>query len=226
MTLDYACVMSSAPVRVAVVNDYEIVVVGIAGILQQFPDRVQVVELDSGLPVRADVDVVLYDSFGQLQGNAMDVQGLVGGSDAKVVVFSWNLQPELVDEAFAAGASGYISKGVTGEELVKLIERVHAGDRVAPAAEAEETPGDVFGTWPGEVNGLSPREAEVLALICQGLSNEEIADRAYLSINTVKTYVRTLYRKIGVESRTRALLWGIDHGFRPDRVRRQVAPPE
>ena len=76
------------------------------------------------------------------------------------------------------------------------------------------------------MHGLSPREAEVLALICQGFSNDEIADRAYLSINTVKTYVRTLYRKIGVESRTRALLWGIDHGFRPDRVRHQVAPPD
>ena len=218
--------MAPAPVRVAVANDYEIVVVGIAGILQQFPDRVEVVELDSGLPVRAEVDVVLYDSFGQLQGKAMDIDGLVQGSDAKVVVFSWNVQRELVEQAFAAGASGYISKGVTGEELVKLIERVHAGDQVAPEEEGEEAVEGVFGTWPGEANGLSPREAEVLALICQGLSNEEIADRAYLSINTVKTYVRTLYRKIGVESRTRALLWGIDHGFRPDRVRHQVAPPD
>ena len=218
--------MAPTPVRVAVANDYEIVVVGIAGILQQFPDRVEVVELDSGLPVRAEVDIVLYDSFGQLQGKSMDIDGLVQGSDAKVVVFSWNVQRELVEQAFAAGAAGYISKGVTGEELVKLIERVHAGDRVAPEEEGEEGIDGVFGTWPGEANGLSPREAEVLALICQGFSNEEIADRAYLSINTVKTYVRTLYRKIGVESRTRALLWGIDHGFRPDRVRHQVAPPD
>lgn len=218
--------MAPAPVRVAVANDYELVVVGIAGILQQFPDRVEVVELDSGMPVRSEVDVVLYDSFGQLQGKSMDVDGLVQGSDAKVAVFSWNVQRELVEQAFAAGASGYISKGVTGEELVKLIERVHAGERVAPEEEGEEGIDGVFGTWPGEANGLSPREAEVLALICQGLSNEEIADRAYLSINTVKTYVRTLYRKIGVESRTRALLWGIDHGFRPDRVRHQVAPPD
>ena len=214
--------MAPVPVRVAVANDYEIVVVGIAGILQQFPDRVEVVELDSGLPVEAEVDVVLYDSFGQLQGKSMDVEGLVRDSGAKVVVFSWNVQPELVEQALAAGAVGYISKGVTGEELVKLIERVHAGEKVVPESDTEID--GVFGTWPGEVHGLSPREAEVLALICQGFSNDEIADRAYLSINTVKTYVRTLYRKIGVESRTRALLWGIDHGFRPDRVRHRVEP--
>jgi NarL family two-component system response regulator LiaR len=212
--------MAPVAVRVAVANDYEIVVVGIAGILQQFPDRVEVIELDSGLPVEAEVDVVLYDSFGQLQGTSMDVEGLVNGTSARVVVFSWNVQPELVEAALAAGAAGYISKGVTGEELVKLIEQVHAGVQVVPEGD-DEIEGE-FGTWPGEVHGLSPREAEVLALICQGFSNDEIADRAYLSINTVKTYVRTLYRKIGVESRTRALLWGIDHGFRPDRVRHRI----
>ena len=60
----------------------------------------------------------------------------------------------------------------------------------------------------------------MLALICQGLSNQEITERAFLGLNTVKTYIRSLYRKIGVDSRTRALLWGIDHGFRPDHVRR------
>jgi NarL family two-component system response regulator LiaR len=212
--------MAPVAVRVAVANDYEIVVVGIAGILQQFPDRVEVIELDSGLPVEAEVDVVLYDSFGQLQGTSMDVEGLVNGTSARVVVFSWNVQPELVEAALAAGAAGYISKGVTGEELVKLIEQVHAGVQVVPEGD-DEIAGE-FGTWPGEAHGLSPREAEVLALICQGFSNDEIADRAYLSINTVKTYVRTLYRKIGVESRTRALLWGIDHGFRPDRVRHRI----
>ena len=58
-----------------------------------------------------------------------------------------------------------------------------------------------------------------MALITQGLGNEEIAKRTYMSINTVKTYIRTAYRKIGVNSRTRAVLWGVDHGFRPDSIR-------
>ena len=59
----------------------------------------------------------------------------------------------------------------------------------------------------------------MLALLCQGLSNQEITERAFLGMNTVKTHMRTHYRKIGVDSRTRAVLWGIDHGFRPDRAR-------
>lgn len=213
--------MSDTPLRVAVVNDYEIVVVGIGAVLERFPDRVQVVELDSGLPVASDVDLVLYDSFGQPQGSALDLPALLGESDAKVVVFSWNTQPELVEQSLAAGAAGYISKSVTGEELVKQLEAVHAGEQVVPVVEEVE---GTFGHWPGDEHGLSPREAEVLALICQGLSNQDITERAFLSINTVKSYVRTLYQKIGVESRTQAVLWGIDHGFRPDYVRHRIDP--
>jgi NarL family two-component system response regulator LiaR len=211
--------MSGTPIRVAVVNDYELVVVGIAGILQRFPDQIDVVELDSGTVPEAEVDVVLYDSFGQAQGAALDIASLVGQTSAKVVVFSWNTQPDLVEQSLAAGADGYISKSVSGDDLVKQIAMVHAGETVVP--QDEDVDGAV-GRWPGDEHGLSPREAEVLALICQGLSNDDICNRAFLSINTVKTYVRTLYRKIGVDSRTQAVLWGIDHGFRPDRVRQRL----
>jgi NarL family two-component system response regulator LiaR len=207
-----------SPVRVAIVNDYEIVVAGIAAVLSQYESRVSVVELDSRLPVVSDVDVVLYDSFGQAQGPQVDVSSLVASGGAKVVIFSWNDMVDLVAASFGPGVHGYVSKGVTGDELVDAIERVHAGELVSPQ-DLGHPSGDEFGAWPGKELGLSPREAEVLALICQGLSNEDITERAFIGINTVKTHVRTLYRKIGVDSRTKALLWGLDHGFHPDRVR-------
>ena len=73
--------------------------------------------------------------------------------------------------------------------------------------------------WPGRGEGLSEREAEILAFITQGLSNADVSARTYLWPNTVKSYIRTLYRKIGVASRTQAVLWGIDHGFAPDHHR-------
>ena len=66
---------------------------------------------------------------------------------------------------------------------------------------------------PGSDAGLSAREAEVLALITQGYSNREIAERSYLSINSVKTYIRAAYRKIGVTRRSQAVVWGLTHGF-------------
>jgi len=218
----YAAGMPAAPLRIAIANDYEIVVAGIAGVLQRFSDRVEVVELDSGMSVLSQVDLVLYDSFGQHQGAALDVPAVVGESGARVVIFSWNTQRELVDQSLRAGAAGYISKSVSADELVDLLERIHSGDTVVPTID-EDVEG-TFGHWPGDEHGLSPREAEVLALICQGLSNQQITERAFLSINTVKSYVRTLYQKIGVESRTQAVLWGIDHGFRPDRVRHRIQP--
>jgi NarL family two-component system response regulator LiaR len=95
---------------------------------------------------------------------------------------------------------------------VEAIQAVHAGDVVTPpTGEAS----DVLPAtdWPGHDAGLSAREAEILALITQGLSNREIAERSYLSINSVKTYIRAAYRKVGVTRRSQAIVWGLTHGF-------------
>jgi NarL family two-component system response regulator LiaR len=206
------------PVRLAIVNDYELVVVGVAALLEPYRERVQVVEIDSNLPVLRDVDVILYDTFGQVQGRGVDVESLVDGGAAKVVVYSWNLHRELVSESLEAGVAGYLSKAMDAQDLVAAIERVHAGDTVVPrgGGTVNQRPES---TYPGQEHGLTVREAEIVALITQGLSNLEIAERCYLSINSVKTYIRTAYRKMGVERRAQAVLWGVKHGFEPDVVR-------
>jgi two-component system, NarL family, response regulator LiaR len=206
------------PLRVAIVNDYELVVAGVAAMLAPHHERVAVVELDSNLPVLSEVDVILYDTFGQVQGDGVDLEDLVRGSGARVVIFSWNTQPDLVERAIRKGAAGYLSKELTSGEVVDALAAVHAGKVVVPrpgAAPAHETQGD----WPGREAGLTAREAEVLALITQGFSNQEIAERSYLSINSVKTYIRTAYRKIGVTRRAQAVVWGMKHGFEPTPMR-------
>ena len=134
------------------------------------------------------------------------------------MIYSWNLKPELIEEALAGGASGYLSKVLTGPAVVDALERIKAGEIVVLAGDFESS-ADGAGDWPGREAGLSPREAEILALITQGLSNQEIADRVYVSINSVKTYIRSAYRKIDVTKRTQAVIWGIDNGFRPDSLR-------
>jgi len=168
-----------------------------------------------------DVDVILYDTFGQVQGDGIDLDDLVEGHHAKVAIFSWNVQSELVTRSIEQGAAGYLSKSLEAEELVRAIEAVHAGEVVVPT----RPPGRArdAGDWPGKAQGLTAREAEIIALITQGLSNQEIATRSYLSINSVKTYIRTAYRKMGVASRSQAVLWGVSHGFRPD-VMRDTTP--
>ena len=201
----------------AIVNDYEVVVAGIAAMLDPFAERVSVVELDAGMPVAQEVDVILYDTFGQVQGDGVDLEDLVRGGHARVVIYSWNVQPDLVDRSISKGARGYVSKAFTAEDVVSAVEAVCHGDVVRPGPSAPSKPES--GAWPGREHGLSAREAEVIALIAQGLSNQEIADRSYLSINSVKTYVRTAYRKIDVTRRSQAVVWGMTHGFSPDRLR-------
>jgi len=205
------------PVRIAIVNDYEIVVAGVAAMLEPFSDRIDIVELDAGAQVASEVDVVLYDTFGQVQGDGIDLEDLIRGSGAKVCVFSWNLQEGLVERALKRGARGYLSKALTAREIVEALEKVHAGEIVHDTrVEVEE---GSQGAWPGREHGLTQRESEVLALITQGLTNQEIAQRAYISINSVKTYIRTAYRKIGVQRRSQAVAWGMQHGFTPDHTR-------
>ena len=203
-------------IRIAIVDDYAVVVAGVATLLAD--ERIDVVETGVSLPVITDVDLVLYDTFGQIQGDGIDLEDYVRDSDAKVVIYSWNLQPKLIERAVAGGASGYLSKMLAGPEIVAALERIMAGEVVILTGD-HETSVDAAGDWPGREAGLSPREAEVLALITQGLSNQEIADRAYLSINTVKTYVRSAYRKLGVSRRSQAVLWGTRNGFEPDSQR-------
>src|SRR5690242_7053531 len=124
--------MTTAPIRVAIVNDYEIVVAGVAAMLAPHHQRLSVVELDSSMPVVSDVDVILYDTFGQVQGDGVDLDALLQGGDARVIIFSWNVQDELVAKALDHGASGYLSKAAPAEEVVAGIEAVHRGERVTP----------------------------------------------------------------------------------------------
>ena len=203
-------------IRLAIVDDYAVVVAGVARFLAD--ERIEVVETAAQLPVATDVDVVLYDTFGQVQGHGIDLEDFVRESGAKVVIYSWNLQPDLIQRALDGGASGYLSKVLTGPEVVAALERILLGEVVVLAGSDETSIGGA-GDWPGRPAGLSPREAEILSLISQGLTNQEIADRSFVSINSVKTYIRSAYRKIGVQRRTQAMLWGASHGFQADTQR-------
>jgi two-component system, NarL family, response regulator LiaR len=208
---------SQTPIRVAINDDYELVVRGVAAILAPYADQIDVVELDSNVPAASEVDIVLYDTFGQDQGANIDVSSVGGAGQPKVVVFTWNLHHELVDGAMSAGAAGYLWKGMPAHRIVAALEAVHAGQTVTPPADAR--PNLETGAWPGREFGLTAREAEVIALVTQGLTNQELADKVYLSINSVKTYIRSAYRKMGVTRRSQAVAWGLNHGFAPDHLR-------
>jgi DNA-binding NarL/FixJ family response regulator len=207
------------PITVALVDDYDVVLMGVAKIIDQYRDRVVVAEIDTNKPVSDVVDIVLYDSFAQPESDHHEIGVLVRNPSARrVVVYTWNFHPDLVASAREQGVCGYLSKALPARELVAALEAVHAGEFVVSEVAGRVRPANGL-DWPGRGEGLTDRESEILALITQGLSNSDVAAQTYLSPNTVKSYIRSVYRKIGVESRTKAVLWGIDHGFVPDHRR-------
>jgi DNA-binding NarL/FixJ family response regulator len=207
------------PITVALVDDYDVVVVGVANMLDRYRDRVVIAELDSTMPVSDAVDIVLYDSFAQPESDHEEIAVLVANPRAhRVVVYTWNFHPDLIASAKRHGAHGYLSKTLPARDLVAALEAVHAGETVV--SDVPPRARSAAGLdWPGRGEGLSDREAEVLALITQGMSNADVARLTYLSPNTVKSYIRAIYRKINVGSRTQAVLWGVEHGFTPDHHR-------
>ena len=209
-------VSSSAPIRIALIDDYDVVLTGIASMLDPYRDRVLVAEIDANTPLKDTVDIALYDSFAQPEADDTHVEVLLRSPHAKrVVVYTWNFHPALIANARRHGVHGYLSKTLPARELVDALEAVHAGQVVIsdPAPRARPTVGL---DWPGRREGLTDREAEILALITQGKTNAEVAAVTFLSPNTVKSYIRTVYRKINVTSRTQAVLWGVKNGFTAD----------
>ena len=207
------------PITVALVDDYDVVLVGVANMFDQYRDRIVVAEIDATMDVADPVDIVLYDSFAQPESDHQEIGDLVANPRARrVVLYTWNFHPDLVASARAHGAHGYLSKTLPARDLVAALESVHAGNVViSDAPSGLRTP--VGLDWPGRGVGLTDREAEILALITQGKSNADVARLTYLSPNTVKSYIRSLYRKIGAGSRTQAVVWGVEHGFMPDHHR-------
>lgn len=217
--IDTSSLAERRPITVALVDDYDVVLMGVANIIDQYRDRVVVAEIDSNEPVADDVDIVLYDTFAQPESDHHDIDVLVRNPRARrVVIYTWNFHPELIERARRQGVRGYLSKALPARELVAALEAVHAGQVVV--SDPPRRVRTVNGLdWPGRGEGLTHRESEILALITQGLGNAEVAARTLLSPNTVKSYIRTIYRKIDVASRTQAVLWGVDHGFSPDHHR-------
>ena len=122
----------------------------------------------------------------------------------------------------ARGAHGYLSKALPADELVAALEKVHLGERLVAV---DQLAGRHERRTTIEI-GLTPRETDVLALIAAGAPNKEISRRLELSMNTVKSHIRTAYRAMGVTSRTQAVLWAVEHGITAPRLDVSERPPE
>jgi DNA-binding NarL/FixJ family response regulator len=195
--------------RLALAPDAPLVMAGTADMLARVAPEIEVIALADTSQDPGRVDFVLYDP------QRHDVEALAGltrrSPDALTVAFSWSTRPDLVDDAHRQGAVGFLSKELSADEVVAALRALRAGHHVrflvqpyAPVPQSATS---------GRPNGLTERELQVLELVTAGRSNDEIAKRLFLSINSVKSYIRTGYRKIGATRRTQAVLWGVEHGL-------------
>lgn len=219
--------MTDGEVRVAVVNGYSAVIDSVASVLAA-DLRLRVVDLGCGPDqdtVGGRVDVAVYDTFGCGEACVAELGRVTGMSTvSRTVVHTEVAKPELIEAAFRRGASGYVARRAGPAGLVDTVARVHGGEKVTVTAAGRSGKTRL---WPGVQEGLTEREANVLALIVQGYENEVIAERLFISPNTVKSRIRALYRKIGAPNRVRAAIWGVRHGFEPDRaIQNEEAPAD
>jgi DNA-binding NarL/FixJ family response regulator len=198
-------------VRVGVISRHAVVRAGVRSLLAAYADRMVVVDIGPDADL-GEADVVLYDVLGLQHGDGKDLEKAVKAHPGRVLALSRELQPGLTARALAIGAITSVSLGADAEELVDAVEAFAAG-RLEDGSQADlDNQADQRRRRGRDVN-LSPRELEVLGLIVAGRSNEELAAELYLSINTVKSAIRSVYRKIGVTSRAQAVAWGVEHGF-------------
>lgn len=213
------------PLRVVLVDDHEMVVAGIKAMLAPFQGRIRVVGeaigADRAVEVVASLtpDIVLCDV--RMHGvSGLDLCRKLRERDphCKVVLLSVYDDEQYLFQALRAGASGYLLKQITSDELVRQLELANTGATVIDSSlagravdTAARLQSDEF--WPGARHGLTHRESEVLALVVAGLSNRGVATRLVVSDETVKSHLRSIYRKLQVNDRSGAVATALREGI-------------
>ena len=207
---------------VAVV-DHEVVRCGVQVLLEPFAESIELVRTDPGRPIGRPVDIVLADSCSRLEDGPELADLVADPHIGTVVLYTWALIETVVVSARRQGIHAALPKSLDGEALARALVAVHLDGARASTSSCSRRH-DPTDAWPGRDVGLTRRESEVVSLLTSGLSNEEIAAKTFLSINSVKSYLRSAYRAMGVTTRSQALLWGIDNGMAPTRMSIRVPP--
>jgi DNA-binding NarL/FixJ family response regulator len=219
----------SSPTRIVVADDQRVVREGLAMLLRLLPGIEVVGTARDGEEALALVeeltpDVVLMDlRMPRCDGVEATRRLRERGSATRVVVLTTYADDRSVVDALQAGARGFLTKDAGAEEIQQAIAAVVSGAAaIDPAVQhhlvnavASGLPATVQPPTPLLPDGLTPREAEVLSLIAEGLSNAEIAERLVVSEATVKSHVNHLFTKTGVRDRAQAVTYAYRHGLAP-----------
>ncbi len=208
--------------RVLLVDDHELVRQGISAMLHGAPDLQVVGEAKTGREAleaarRELPDVVLMDV------RMPDMDGLEATKRIKeerprtaVIMLTMHDNPAYLRDAVKAGAAGYLLKDVSKDELIDAVKQVATGgafieSQMLKGMLSEMKPSSPAMSPAGK--NLTKREREILALVAEGMSNREIAEKLVLSPETVKSHVAAILEKLNVSDRTQAAIYAVRNGL-------------
>ena len=211
-------------IRVALVDDQELVRTGLAMVIDACEDMRVVAQAGDGAQALAvlaatQADVVLMDvQMPKLNGVDATAALTARGQAPKVIVLTTFDLDEYAYAALRAGASGFLLKDASAAEVIAAIRSVHSGDAVIAPSTTRRMLDHLSRGAPRPredhaAAALTDREREVLVEIAQGYANPEIARRLYLSEATVKTHVGRILAKLGLRDRVHVVIFAYDHGL-------------
>jgi len=202
-------------IRVLVADDHAVLRAGLKLLIDVQSDMAVVGEAGDGPEtVRAAQatapDVVLLDlSMPGARFTQTIEQLTLAAPRARVLVLTMHDDPAYVRAALLAGASGYIVKKAADVELLSAIRAVHHGRTFVNLTRPDQSPRDER----QQPSPLSPRETEVLTLLAQGYTNQEVADRLAVSVKTIETHRKRLSDKLGLKSRAQLFRFAVEVGL-------------
>ncbi|MEB5919608.1 response regulator transcription factor [Enterococcus innesii] len=206
-------------INVLLVDDHEMVRLGVSSYLSIQDDIEVIGEAENGrvgyeraLELRPDV--ILMDLvMDEMDGIESTKLILKDWPDAKIIIVTSFIDDEKVYPAIEAGAAGYLLKTSTAHEIAEAIRATQRGERVLEPEVTTKMMDRLTNRTPILHEDLTNREQEVLLLIAEGKSNQEIADSLFITLKTVKTHVSNILSKLEVEDRTQATIYAFKHGL-------------
>ena len=204
-------------IRVMLIDDHEMVRLGLKSYLNLQPDVEVVAEAGDGeegltkaLEVKPDV-VVLDLVMPKMTGVEATLALLKEWPQAQIVILTSYLDNEKIYPVLEAGARGYMLKTSSADEILSAIRKVARGEY---AIETEvEKKVEHHKRYPDLHEDLTAREREILTLLAKGYDNQRIADESFISLKTVKTHVSNILSKLAVSDRTQAVVYAFQHGL-------------
>jgi len=205
-------------IKVLFVDDHEMVRIGVSSYLSTQPDIEVIGEAEDGkeaveMAIKLRPDIILMDLvMKEMDGIEATKQIIDKWPDAKIIIVTSFLDDEKVYPALEAGATSYLLKTSKASEIADAIRKTYHGQTVLEPEVTDKVMAKMrrpSNRLPHEE--LTKREMEILLLMAQGKTNQEIADELYIALKTVKTHVSNILSKLEVQDRTQAVIYAFKH---------------